>query len=140
MGGEFLGAGDKYLPLKFDIGLNTHYGWVRINVNATCTQYIVKDYAYNATAGQMILAGQTVGINDNLISKADVTFTGNQLNVINIEHINTNDLIFSLYDAGGKKIIETKQTTIDTKPLAKGIYIAEILYKNDKIVKKVLIE
>lgn len=49
---------DKYLGLKININSQIYYGWVRMNVLGA-SSFIVKDYAYNSTPNQSILAGQT---------------------------------------------------------------------------------
>ena len=48
---------DKYLGLRFIIDGKTHYGWVRLDITSF-TQWVIKDYAYNATPNKPILAGQ----------------------------------------------------------------------------------
>lgn len=48
---------DKYLGLKFFIKGKIHYGWARLDVTSN-TQWVIKDYAYNATPNKPILAGQ----------------------------------------------------------------------------------
>ena len=48
---------DKYLGLRFIIDGKTHYGWARLDVTST-TQWVIKDYAYNATPNMPIFAGQ----------------------------------------------------------------------------------
>jgi hypothetical protein len=56
-GGDFLGATDGYIGVKFDIAGAAHYGWVRVDLSADATTLTVKDYAYEATAGTAINAG-----------------------------------------------------------------------------------
>ena len=48
---------DKYLGLRFIIDGKTHYGCARLDVTST-TQWVIKDYAYNATPNMPIFAGQ----------------------------------------------------------------------------------
>ncbi|MEO6347607.1 MAG: hypothetical protein ABIO60_06825 [Aquaticitalea sp.] len=48
---------DKYLGLRFVVEGNTHYGWARLNVTNQ-TDWVIKDYAYNAIPYKPILAGQ----------------------------------------------------------------------------------
>ncbi|MEO8146509.1 MAG: T9SS type A sorting domain-containing protein [Bacteroidia bacterium] len=59
--GNWLNATDKYLGLKFAFGGNTYYGWARLDAhvysNGTAN-FTIKDYAYNGTINQPILAGQ----------------------------------------------------------------------------------
>lgn len=48
---------DKYLGLRFPKNGKMYYGWVRLEVSSA-TQWVIKDYAYNATPNKPILAGQ----------------------------------------------------------------------------------
>ena len=48
---------DKFLGLRFLINGETHYGWARMDVTSA-TQWVIKDYAYNATPNKPILTGQ----------------------------------------------------------------------------------
>ncbi len=48
---------DRYLGLRFIINGKTHYGWAQLEV-VSATQWVIKDYAYNATPNKPILAGQ----------------------------------------------------------------------------------
>lgn len=54
--GAFLGT-EGYVGVKFDIGGSAHFGWVRVSVSSDGTILTVKDYAYEATAGVAINAG-----------------------------------------------------------------------------------
>jgi uncharacterized protein (DUF2141 family) len=56
--GAFLGATDGYIGVRFDIAGAAHYGWVRVDLSADATTLTVKDYAYEATAGTAINAGE----------------------------------------------------------------------------------
>jgi|SRR5690606_25221197 len=49
---------NRYLGLKFIIKGEIYYGWVRID-SFSPSQWVIKDYAYNATPEKPILAGQT---------------------------------------------------------------------------------
>lgn len=48
---------DGFLGLRLISGRQTFYGWVRINIQTGV--FTVKDYAYNGSASQAILAGQS---------------------------------------------------------------------------------
>ena len=64
--GNWIGQTDKYLALKLNVGTNTYYGWVRLDVVATATSFTVKDYAYESTPNTCILTGQIpLGIIEN---------------------------------------------------------------------------
>ena len=56
--GPFANKGDKYIGLKFKIDSNTHYGWVRVNVNKYSTAITIKDYAYEDIPDLGIKAGE----------------------------------------------------------------------------------
>ncbi len=140
MGGEFLGAGDKYLPLKFNIAGSPHYGWVRVNVDNTCSQFTIKDYAYNATANQLIFAGQMVGINERVLNRLNIEFSEGQLKILNTQDLLKENFRITLYDMGGKRIIRSRDFTIDTKNFTKGVYIAELYYNEATLIRKVLVE
>lgn len=49
---------DKYMGLKLIKDSKVYYGWVRLYLNTYLRKLIVKDYAYNSTPNQPILAGQ----------------------------------------------------------------------------------
>jgi hypothetical protein len=49
--------GDRFLGLQFEINGMVHYGWVRMRITSP-TEWIVKDYAYNATPNSPVYAGR----------------------------------------------------------------------------------
>jgi len=57
--GMWPGAGQKFMGVKFKIGENIHYGWIRLSVADNCGSSTVYDYAYEDETGQAIKAGQT---------------------------------------------------------------------------------
>jgi len=57
--GFWPGAGEKFMGVKFKIGENVHYGWVRLSVSHFCKNFSVYDYAYEDEPGKAIRAGQT---------------------------------------------------------------------------------
>ncbi len=56
--GMWANAGQKFMGVKFKIGENIHYGWVRLSVAPLCESFIVYDYAYEDEPGKAIRAGQ----------------------------------------------------------------------------------
>ncbi|SDB29767.1 hypothetical protein SAMN03097699_0574 [Flavobacteriaceae bacterium MAR_2010_188] len=48
---------DKYLGIRFLIKEDIHYAWARLTVKSK-TEWVIKDYAYNAIPNSPILAGQ----------------------------------------------------------------------------------
>jgi len=62
--GNFPGAGDQYIGVKFEINSGEfHNGWIKINLSIDCTTLIVRDWAYDQT--------KDVGINTG--DKGDIT-------------------------------------------------------------------
>lgn len=54
---DWKGKGDKYLGLTIEKFGKRYYGWARMEVFST-TEWVIKDYAYNATPNMPIFAGQ----------------------------------------------------------------------------------
>lgn len=52
------GVTDKYLGLRFQADGNTYYGWARLDCGADHHSFTIKDYAYNSTPDEMIVAGE----------------------------------------------------------------------------------
>lgn len=55
--GNWCGVTDRYIGLQFNVGGNTHYGWVRLDVDFAGNVWTVKDYAYEDIVGNSIAAG-----------------------------------------------------------------------------------
>jgi hypothetical protein len=59
--GPWLGAAERFIGLRWDVGGQARYGWIRLTVNATGTQMTVHDYAYREEFDTPILAGDLGG-------------------------------------------------------------------------------
>ena len=55
----WIGVDEKYLGVRFKIGTETHYGWIRCSVSDKADTLVIHDYAYEETPDQQILAGDT---------------------------------------------------------------------------------
>ena len=57
--GQFGNAGEGFIGVEFNIGADTHYGWVRVEnrVGAPGQMYTLVDYAYEDTPNTPIDAG-----------------------------------------------------------------------------------
>ena len=128
---------DKFLGLKFSIGSNTHFGWVRLSVTADCDSIILKDFAYNTTPNQSIQSGQTIinSIEEN-ISEANIHY---YQNCLYIKRENESMEQLEIFSLDGKLIFEKQlNSTLDTISLAeipKGIYLVQV----GNMVKKIII-
>jgi len=142
--GQFPGAGDKFLGVKFTIGTGTHYGWMRLDMSANSDSLTIKDFAYESTANASILAGDTgttVGLNKNRLESQLDYYASN--GKININSELSSSSILSIYDLSGK-LIESEviglQKEFSIKGDLKGIYIVEIRDSKGVTRKKLWLE
>lgn len=142
--GQFPNQGDKFLGVRFNIGANTHFGWVRLDVSALSDTVTIKSFAYENTSNTPILAGDTgfaVGIDEatkrniELYSSKSKLYFGNtksQLNEIKV------------YDLTGKLLEErqltTNQTELQLSKIYQGIYIIEVKHGEGIFRKKLWLE
>lgn len=140
---NWLGVSDKYLGVRFKIGANTHYGWVRLSVNSTADTIWVKDYAYELLPNVGITAGQMVGIpSHNANSPVRIFASGNTVVLQNTQVEKGGTVRIS--NMLGQNVYETAITDehmrIGLGNDAPGIYFVEVLQGDEKIVKKVYIQ
>ncbi|MCP5061186.1 MAG: hypothetical protein GY936_01820, partial [Ignavibacteriae bacterium] len=58
--GGFPDAKDKCVAVSFQLSGNTHYGWIRVNVNSDVTESTIIGYAYETVADTPIHADDNV--------------------------------------------------------------------------------
>ncbi|QNJ96956.1 T9SS type A sorting domain-containing protein [Constantimarinum furrinae] len=137
------GQVDKYLGLRFNIGGDTHYGWVRLDVPADGSNFTIKDYAYESTPDMAIAAGDTggLGVGDEAFSNFQfLVDTNNQLVLKAAVAMDNVDI----YNVLGQKVISQDLTstneTIDLSAQTSGIYLATVTIEGAqrtiKVVKK----
>lgn len=136
------GVTDGYMGVQFQISGVTHYGWVRMDINAAATAFVVKDYAYEATAGAPIDTGDDgLGIEDQIFNGfAYFIDAGQQLNL----SANTPMESIQLYDLLGKRVVSQQlsqtEEIVNISALKTGVYLATISIdgagKTFKIVKR----
>jgi len=56
--GNFRDTSDRYLGLRFNIGGDTHYGWVQVSIPSDVSSATITGLAYEDMAGVGILAGE----------------------------------------------------------------------------------
>lgn len=140
--GGFTGN-DIHLGVRFQVGANTHYGWIRMDVLTDGSQVTIKDYAYNGNPDEVINAGQTVGIEDvaldskvhfkSMLDKAFINVTpdllGGEVNVV---------------DMSGRVLssttIEDVNTMISYEGINSGIYMLVANFESGSTSKKVYIK
>lgn len=142
--GNFIGQTDKYLGLRFQITGVDHYGWARIDMNATATSITIKDYAYDATAGASILTGATsTGINESAVLANAVSVFSNANTIsVNMNNAKPEGMI-TVTNALGQEISKTSvtaaQMSIPMNNVTAGVYFVTVSQGNAKFTKKVMI-
>lgn len=144
--GDWIGATDKYLALKFDIAGQTHYGWVRMSMSADADSLIIKDYAYNTVPDSGLLAGQTSTITGIAQSPAinipQVHVYANTL-FVQLREQPVSEGMIHIYNATGQ-LVTTRRITdtalrIALNDLHTGIYIVQMQYNGQLISKKIYV-
>lgn len=128
-GGQFSGAGMKYLGLNIDISGESHLGWILLEVAASNDTIILHDIGYNTIASNGITAGQTDQVSVNEISSIDFEIYPNPCqNLITIDWPNSYISVnYSISDLTGKLMLNGVITkNIDVSILASGTYILTI--------------
>ncbi|MDD3875663.1 MAG: T9SS type A sorting domain-containing protein [Bacteroidales bacterium] len=134
--------GDKYYGLKIIKDTFTFYGWVRIE--STLEQAIIKDYAYNATPGAQILAGQTsLNIQNTQQNYLDV-FVQNKVLLINFNNNLLPNGTVKVLNTNGTAVLNNQITStnnqINLSHLTAGIYFVNIETTYGIYNKKIFIQ
>ena len=138
--GNWTNSIDNYLGLKLIVGTNTYFGWLRMQVNVTTNgntaSGIIKDYAYNSTPNQFILAGDTgtepTRIIETIASSSINLYPNPATDKLTIAlESNNRKIEVTIADITGKIIYstiasETQKIEVNTKNFAEGIYIVQI--------------
>lgn len=144
--GSFLEASYKFLGAKFQVGTNTHYGWVQLSVTPGIESMIIHGYGYNQTPDAAINAGEggsAAGL-ENVAVEDKVTF----FTTLNNAKINvTPDLIggeLNLVSMSGQIVKTVKITDIETvityDGIDTGIYSVNAKFESGSVNKKVYVK
>ena len=138
--GNFLGV-DGFVGLKFDVSGATHYGWARVEVSSGGDTLIVKEYAYEATAGSSIQAGANgVGI-DEISSLVEVRNINNEILILTTGKLDNAEA--TITSISGKQItsqaINNQVEKIKLNDISSGIYFVNINSDRGSITKKVYV-
>jgi hypothetical protein len=142
---------DKYIGLRFKIGSNTHYGWVRLDASIGIPyasgnwSVTIKDFAYESSPNTGILAGDmggTTNLNERFATTKifaankqinlafnEADFSNTQISVYN----NLGQLVHQQEAANQKEIID-----MSTYPM--GIYIVKLQTAGAVLSKKIIIK
>ena len=78
VGGSWVNVKNRFLGVKFEIKGQTHFGWVRLNVQVQIPQIItatLTGYAYETIANKPITAGQTKGPDATSVQEPNASVT-----------------------------------------------------------------
>lgn len=146
-GDQWLDSDLNYLGYKLVLASSgeTHYGWVKMNIDTVTGLFNVESVAINLTGNEGLTAGEgedQLSILDADYKNIKITALENQINISNTpQNIN-----YNLYSVTGQLMLSGKATenthSIFTNTLSKGIYIVELTNEKSQSVlrKKVLIK
>jgi hypothetical protein len=137
---------DKFVGVQFLINSNYHYGWIKLSTDATTNQITVKEYAYNTTSGQQILAGQTIATSINELEEKQFKMYPNPAkSYVQINEYGKNLKTIDLYDVTGKKIDVrsnpglNNSIKLDLMGVKKGLYLVKLTTNDSQILTQRLI-
>ena len=142
--GEWLGVSNMYIGVKFDITSNTHYGWARLDVAANASSFVIKDYAYNATANTAIFAGDNASsVNDlDIRDQMDMMIVDGQL-VINLLNADLSNGLVSVTNMNGQQVssftMNSTNAKFDLSTLATGVYAITVVFDQGVASEKLFI-
>ena len=124
---QWCGVNDKYLGIRFRIGTGFHYGWVKLDVNASGSSFTIKEYAYVDTPNIGLTAGQsTLGIEDASVSKVKIVASNKSIKLYNLpEHTQ-----YQVFNITGQSVLNGKTSNqthmIEAYEVSSGIYFIEL--------------
>jgi len=137
--GKWKAGDEKYLGLRFKIGNDWHYGWVRIEIGNNAGSFKIKDFAYESTADKHILAGKTV----SGIAEADLNlsiYTGSRHLFIKSPDSEAQAVI---YNPTGQQLmsleIKKGQNAFDLGSFPSGIYLLKIQSVGKEVTHKFIL-
>ncbi len=142
--GNWLNATDKYLGVRFLIGTNVHYGWIRFSISCSATgvSCTYKDYAYNTVAEQQILAGtQTIGL-DETATQVPKVFTAGDVLHVQFEKITEGEVTLNnmLGQAVRKIAISDMKMELPLEGLDAGLYLVTVNAASGNYSQKVFVK
>lgn len=133
--GSFNDNNDHYVGIRFKIGANDHYGWIRVNGDDG-NQLIIKDYAYELTPNAAVTS-----VIENVIN-VDITNYDNKL------YIKANDIDITggkieLTNLAGQVVesfdINSNQEVINLDGYTQGVYLVTLKITEGVKVEKIYV-
>lgn len=132
---DWLGSNDKFIGVRHINQLDTNYAWIRVNLPSV-SACVVKDYSYKSTVGI-----EHIELNSNFNIFPNPSSTSFFLT----SHIPINNLRFQLLNYRGElvtskvKTLNDRTIELDTKELAKGIYLVKVVNGAQIEAKKIMV-
>ena len=142
-GGNFVDSTDAYIGVKFDAAGAAHYGWVRIDLSADALTLTVKDYAYEATPGDPIIAdAATISDVSELENFASIVSANNKVVISLINGTTKADA--TITSVSGQQVysqaINSDREEIALKEFASGIYLVNVISDSGVVTKRVYVK
>lgn len=142
----WLGAQGKYLGMRFQIGSNVHYGWIRLDIDDKASKITIKDYAYNTEPFEPILAGEqnaTTSIeNTDLLKEVAVYSYGNKIKIAGNSELNT--AVISIHNLMGQLVytnqLQGSNAEIELNETTGNYYVVSIQKQDAVVTKKVFVK
>ena len=143
-GTPFLGATDKSLGVKFTVGANTHYGWVKLSVAADASTITISEYGFNATPDAAVNTCDqgSAGLTESLENKVSIETTLNNATV-NV----TSELLggsINLVSMSGQVVKTVKiadvKTIISFDGVNSGIYTVVANFESGAVNRRVYVK
>lgn len=134
---------NTYIGLKFMFNNQWHYGWLRIDIPEDGKSCVLKDYAYQSTPNEGILAGDNgiSSVNDDFLKKNQINIENKVLSV-KISNEQCSSIYCNIYDIYGnlQKLIKYSgyEFSYDLEDIPTGVIFVVVSY-NDKIFTKKLL-
>ena len=151
--GDWSNPMDRYLAIRFSLGGDWYYGWVRVSVSAGANSFTIRDYAYNGVPGEGILAGDMGSISTGISSSAlqGMQVTPNPFTTtlsIALPTGTTGAVSYTVLSLLGQAVITRtvaansgpSSITLDLAWLAPGTYLLEMQTGGERLVRKVVKE
>lgn len=144
-GGGFTGKTDKYVGLKFKIGSQIHYGWLRLDARNDDRVFTVKDFAYENTADVSILAGAgqiNVSIKDLSARELKINAVGKKINIELLNQLSNSGTV-KIFNITGQEVLSAKINSQNHEfnlNSNAGIYLVKVSVAGKQFTQKIFIK
>ncbi|HRY99475.1 MAG TPA: T9SS type A sorting domain-containing protein, partial [Bacteroidales bacterium] len=143
--GNWFGATNKYMGLRFKIGTDWHYGWVRMDIPSDVTSLTIKDFAYESIANTAIAAGAggVAGIRALLPESIDL-FAHERVLTIDLKDLSLGNASLSLSSVNGQEVLQAELSSnrmqFSLSGLSRGIYLATVRSSEGVLTRRIIVE